>query len=1007
MYKMENFSKKYNQKDLCKRSKLDRQNHKKDENSGWSVRFSLNSLSSSKKISYQDFFLIYLRDFFNKKKVIDRVQTYAGWIDDSYKQLFLIYGNQLESLFSSYLFFMKKNQTLSQVWKNKLERYVFSLTKKYLNANHKILDSYSSSDHKFYMPDSDLYVYILEQFRLLWERWKIVNETKIGYRSFNLQTSVPVEKITRKEKKIPYYVLKYFVWTKAESLPVYVEDIDFCCGDVGLLVHPKDKRYNKYIWRNVIIPLCNRQIPIIWDESVNIAVNNWIRRICPCCDEESIILAKKYGLPTDIYVFDKEWLYTEYIHEKAFIWEKRNKYYSNIVWFMEDIWNLAEKGEKIANLPYLDEIDERLVPYKMDQLFIDLKEEKERIVEKMIWGEIVYNSQSNILTKLIGEYKVYENDDLLDNGVINWDYDDLSDRDQKIEEIRKKINEEFDKILPDSLVFNSQASFWWKIPLIKNDWVLSFFDIEKDCLTWKQEPLQFCFDFVLLSLIRLWTISVKATWKNGEYKLWEYGKFFRLLSENEKKIDYLVEYLSKIVWKKPEYDKFLEYVGNITDENNSTVKNLSLLIDGSKYLSREWNYLFINLKWIVSDVIDTDFIELCMPCYLQSKWIKFSNQIVFDESERSKIFKELLLQELFFSSCISGNLLECSYDKRKEFLWEEYTSKFKLQQSQRNIFSLYWENPVRLNYLIDKAFDQRKILLNNIFLKQVRNAVRLCVQKDFLPKQIEECLNEQPGDFEDFDVIVLYKLNELYSERKDIQTYDKYINFFNRFKESIQNIFFSRYLEMQKIEKTKNVQFVCAYFFNFLLTIMYPLTPEFVHALQYISKREFLKSVKLLKLNKVVNYNLNVLYNTFIKIKEMKIEYNIKQHESCNIFIKSNPTICELFAQYKQVFINYFHISDITYLRLHEQTPLWYEIFSDDTLIIGIQPWDNIQIKNKESLENIEKDIKNLDDRLSLLRQRIQILPEWEDRTKVEEEYAKTKEEIENLTIKYSLLSSK
>jgi hypothetical protein len=196
------------------------------------------------------------------------------------------------------------------------------------------------------------------------------------------------------------------------------------------------------------------------------------------------------------------------------------------------------------------------------------------------------------------------------------------------------------------------------------------------------------------------------------------------------------------------------------------------------------------------------------------------------------------------------------------------------------------------------------------------------VQKDFLPKQIEECLNEQPGDFEDFDIIVLYKLNELYSERKDIQTYDKYINFFNRFKESIQNIFFSRYLEMQKIEKTKNVQFVCAYFFNFLLTIMYPLTPEFVHALQYISKREFLKSVKLLKLNKVVNYNLNVLYNTFIKIKEMKIEYNIKQHESCNIFIKSNPTICELFAQYKQVFINYFHISDITYLRLHEQTPL-------------------------------------------------------------------------------------
>ena len=76
-------------------------------------------------------------------------------------------------------------------------------------------------------------------------------------------------------------------------------------------------------------------------------------------------------------------------------------------------------------------------------------------------------------------------------------------------------------------------------------------------------------------------------------------------------------------------------------------------------------------------------------------------------------------------------------------------------------------------------------------------------------------------------------------------------------------------------------------------------------------------------------------------------------------------------------------------------------------MIIGIQPWDNVQTKNKESLESIEKEIKNLDDKLSLLRQRIQILPEWEERKNVEEEYAKTKEEMESLAIKHSLLSSK
>ena len=224
---------------------------------------------------------------------------------------------------------------------------------------------------------------------------------------------------------------------------------------------------------------------------------------------------------------------------------------------------------------------------------------------------------------------------------------------------------------------------------------------------------------------------------------------------------------------------------------------------------------------------------------------------------------------------------------------------------------------------------------------------------------------------------------------------------------SIQNIFFSRYLEIQKISPTKSVQFVCSYFFNFLLTIFYPLVPEFVDALQYVSERKFLHPVEAIRLNKTMDYNMNILYNTFIQIKEMKIEYNIKQHESCNIFIKSNPTICELFTQYEQIFINYFHISDTIYLRLHEQTPLWYEIFSDDTLTIWIQPWTTANSKEKDSLESIEKDIKNLDDKLNLLRQRLQILWEWEERKKAEEEYAKTKEEIENLTIKYSLLNSK
>ena len=312
-----------------------------------------------------------------------------------------------------------------------------------------------------------------------------------------------------------------------------------------------------------------------------------------------------------------------------------------------------------------------------------------------------------------------------------------------------------------------------------------------------------------------------------------------------------------------------------------------------------------------------------------------------------------------------------------------------------------------MNFLINKTFNQKEILLNNIFLKQIWNATRLCIQKEFLPENIERCLSEQPKECDDFDIIVLDKLKDLYNEWQMVKTYKDYMDFFSNFKESMQNMFFSRYLEIQKIHPTKNVQFVSAYFFNFLLTVLYPLTPEFVYALQYVSQRNFIQPINPLELERTTNYDMNILYNTFIKIKQIKIECNIKQHESCNLFIKSMPTIWDIFAENEQIFKNYFHISEINYLRLHEPNPLWYEVFSDESITIGIQRWYSESVNEIDSIDTLERDIKNLDDKLNLIRQRLQILPEWEQRSKAEEEYAKTKEEIEILTIRHSLLSSK
>lgn len=1016
---MKSFPKKYKPQDLRERSKLYIQNLSQTNNNT-DYTYSTSILPISEKISYNDFFLFYLRDFVSCKKNLENSWNNK---DSIHEQLFITSNNQFKNLWSNFEFFNKKNQNLFQVWVNKLERRTASINKKKLNMNNKIIESYLSSPHKLFIYDSDLYLYIINKFHSLWDKWKITKQTKICYRSFDLQTSIPEQHITWKEEKIKYHVLKYFIWAKCEALPVCVDDIDSCCWDVWLLVHPKDKRYNKYIWKNAIIPLCNRQIPIIWDENINIMQNNWIKRICPFASQEGIQLAEKYWLPTDIYVFDQKWLYTEYIHEPAFIWQERSKYYDNIEWFIQDIWNLSEKWEKIEKIPYLSYTNERLIPYKMDEIVIDLKEEKEEIINKIINDQSIHfsfidqeywNTFSEIKeleTKLeeIRNGSSVEEDTDEDTQQENvGNLDKISKLEETITELKKSIIDEIDSFLPDYYKCSCQIPYSWKIPLIKTpDW-LSFFDIEKDYNSKRDlKPLQTCFDFVLLSLVRIWAIGLKTFGANKENKLCECDKIFSIFSQNEKKIQYFVDQLRNITWDKKDYEKFINIIQNLTDEVNSTIGDCKKLIENSKFLHQVGNRFILDVEWIYDDSFNPDFVQLCIPCYLHDKNIKTEDEVLIESKDRPRIFQELLIQQLILWEPISHNYYEHIYNYDNEFLWDKQLSKTQIEQSQRDLFSLYWENPIRLSFLVNGAYDQKQVLLNSIFLKQIWNAIRLCVQKKFLPDDIAKTLNNQPEDFDDFDLLVISKLNELFDYRKEIKEFDQYIRFFNHCKASIQNIFFSWYLEIQKTSPTKNIHFVCAYFFNFLLTALYPLVPEYVNALCYISGKDFKQPIRPVITNRTIDHNMNVFYDAFIRIKNIKLELNIKQHENCNLFIKSSPSLWEIFEKYEQIFKSYLHITEINYLRLHESNLLWYEVFSDDIVTIWIQAESAWSPNEEESIENIERDIKNLEDKLNLIRQRIQLLPEWEQRSKAEEEYSETKEKMENLTIKHRLLSSK
>ncbi len=68
-------------------------------------------------------------------------------------------------------------------------------------------------------------------------------------------------------------------------------------GDVAVMVHPEDARYQHLIGRSVNLPLCNRQIPIIADDYVDKEFGTGVVKVTPAHDFNDYAVGQRHKLP--------------------------------------------------------------------------------------------------------------------------------------------------------------------------------------------------------------------------------------------------------------------------------------------------------------------------------------------------------------------------------------------------------------------------------------------------------------------------------------------------------------------------------------------------------------------------------------------------------------------------------------------------------------------------------------------------------------------------------------
>ncbi|MDP2088077.1 MAG: valine--tRNA ligase [Flavobacteriaceae bacterium] len=148
---------------------------------------------------------------------------------------------------------------------------------------------------KFTM-DKELSESVIKVFVDLYRKGQIYK----GFRMVNwdpeAKTTLSDEEVIYEEKQGNLYYLKYQVEGSNDFVTIATTRPETILGDTAVCIHPNDERYHHLKGKKVMVPICNRVIPIIEDEYVDMEFGTGCLKVTPAHDINDKMLGEKHQL---------------------------------------------------------------------------------------------------------------------------------------------------------------------------------------------------------------------------------------------------------------------------------------------------------------------------------------------------------------------------------------------------------------------------------------------------------------------------------------------------------------------------------------------------------------------------------------------------------------------------------------------------------------------------------------------------------------------------------------
>ena len=211
----------------------------------------------------------------------------------------------------------KEGHTKEKLGREKFLDEAWAWTKQYggeIEKQQRRLGCSCDWERKRFTLDEGLSYAVLEEFCNLYNEGLIYRGKKMINWCPYCHSSISDIEVEYSEEKSHLWHIRYQIKGTNDYVEVATTRPETMLGDTAVAVNPKDERYKDIVGKTCILPIVNREIPIIADDFVDMEFGTGCVKITPAHDMNDYQAGLKHNLPI-LEVFDESNIMNDLVHE--------------------------------------------------------------------------------------------------------------------------------------------------------------------------------------------------------------------------------------------------------------------------------------------------------------------------------------------------------------------------------------------------------------------------------------------------------------------------------------------------------------------------------------------------------------------------------------------------------------------------------------------------------------------------------------------------------------------